>query len=408
MEQYQSLVQSPAFSGLFKYPFSPMAAHSPLTMSNLNELTKPSASATPTTTSSHIQNRPGAISPSFSTLISAFTHFENGNAPVSPANFELLSNTPRLSTSSLEKQAKIEDEDQLQQQDQQSSNKTAVVPSTILSEHTSSATTTPHETSSAVRLMTTMSPASYINFQRFMNTLPKTIEISDQTMRMLSAFDRYTCGILSIKNGPTENPWRTVLLPLSQQYPVMLHSISALTCFHVARGDSHLRSEGMKHMKLAIMDLVHGLSDKSIPLDVALATCLVLANGEAWDRHVSTGISHLKGARTMISQMLSNLAGTSTSGSLRFSPSPANSGGSGDSAIDDDLDTDHESHSMHRGGSMSRTSSFSSSVVSTNSRKRIPKELHFMFNAWLYFDVLARMTIADLRRKEKPCMILLN
>ncbi|GMF70962.1 unnamed protein product [[Candida] boidinii] len=120
-----------------------------------------------------------------------------------------------------------------------------------------------------VRSSPTLSHSSISSLgSRFEIKFPKSIELRDEHVRMLSAFDRYTCGIMSMKNGPTENPWRTLLLPLSQQYPVMFKAISAMTCFHVARGDSKLRSQGMKHMKNAIVDLVHGLSEKSIPPDV--------------------------------------------------------------------------------------------------------------------------------------------
>ncbi|ODV88227.1 hypothetical protein CANARDRAFT_180351, partial [[Candida] arabinofermentans NRRL YB-2248] len=195
-------------------------------------------------------------------------------------------------------------------------------------------------------------------------------------MKMMSAFDRYTCGIMSMKNGPTENPWRTLILPLSQEYPVMLNAVSAMTCFHVARGDSQLRTQGMKHMKNAIVELVHGLSDKTTPPDVALATCLALAMGEAWDRHVSTGIAHLKGARTMILQVLNNLQSGQKGNYITATGEEDSNGSNGNSPSV---------------ASMSRSSSFSS-TTSSNGERKVPKELQFLFNAWVYFDVLARMT----------------
>ncbi|KAG7909224.1 hypothetical protein KL906_002718 [Ogataea polymorpha] len=164
------------------------------------------------------------------------------------------------------------------------------------------------------------------------SSIPRAIEIKDKTFKILGAYETYTSAIMSIKNGPSENPWRTLFLPMTQEYPVVCNAVSAMACFHLARGDQQLRSQGMTHMKNAIVELVHGLSDKTIPPDVALAACLALAMSEAWDRHVTTGIGHLRGARTMITRLLS----------AQQAP--------------------HQS------------------------------DLKFLFNTWMYFDVLARMT----------------
>ncbi|KAG7816872.1 hypothetical protein KL920_003561 [Ogataea angusta] len=171
-------------------------------------------------------------------------------------------------------------------------------------------------------ILTTSSPSS----------IPRAIEIKDKTFKILGAYETYTSAIMSIKNGPSENPWRTLFLPMTQEYPVVCNAVSAMACFHLARGDQQLRSQGMTHMKNAIVELVHGLSDKTIPPDVALAACLALAMSEAWDRHVTTGIGHLRGARTMITRLLG------------AQQAPEQS------------------------------------------------DLRFLFNTWMYFDVLARMT----------------
>ena len=55
-----------------------------------------------------------------------------------------------------------------------------------------------------------------------------------------------------------------------------------------------------------IFELANGLSNnvKDLPLDVALVTCLNLAVCEQWDTHTSSGIAHLKGAKSMIQQIL--------------------------------------------------------------------------------------------------------
>jgi hypothetical protein len=74
---------------------------------------------------------------------------------------------------------------------------------------------------------------------------------------LMLQFDKQTCGILSVKDGPTENPWRTLIWPLTT---------------------------GIEKMRT----------------DTALATTLVLAFSESWDQHISTGIEHLRGARILV------------------------------------------------------------------------------------------------------------
>ena len=233
-----------------------------------------------------------------------------------------------------------------------------------------------------------------------------SLHLSDENLTTLVAFDQYTCGIMSIKNGPTENPWRTFLLPMSVDHPVVRSALLAMTCFHVARGDPMLRARGVRYMKDAIVTLVHSLSSdntkdktkklkgKSLdtsteivartPPDVALATCIALAMGEAWDRHISTGIAHLKGAKSMIIRVLNKLEGKkkskkrrsssvgsfSDAGSVLMSNSESNHGNSFDKI--EDLGSETPDNELHK--------------------KKLPKELQFLVNAWMYFDVLARMT----------------
>lgn len=122
-------------------------------------------------------------------------------------------------------------------------------------------------------------------------------------------FDRYTCGILSVKDGPNENPWRTVIWPLAQQSTSLFHAVSSLTAFHSAKITPQLRVDGMAHMNKSVQSLTDSLNkmklEKSVDkgnTETALATTLVLGFGEGWDSHISTGIRHLKGARYFVNQ----------------------------------------------------------------------------------------------------------
>jgi hypothetical protein len=107
-------------------------------------------------------------------------------------------------------------------------------------------------------------------------------------------FDRYTCGILSIKDGPSENPWRTAVWPLALEHGSLYHAIGAMTKFHTAKSKPELRAQAVDHMNESFSLLASGLSDKTIPPDIALATTLSLAFAESWDRHITTGIAHLR------------------------------------------------------------------------------------------------------------------
>jgi hypothetical protein len=111
-------------------------------------------------------------------------------------------------------------------------------------------------------------------------------------------FDRQTCGILSVKDGPSENPWRTYLWPLARDSPALYHALSSMTAFHASNESREMRVSGVSHMHKSIKQLSSELSNMN--LDAALGTALALAFSESWDEHVSTGIQHLKGAKVLV------------------------------------------------------------------------------------------------------------
>ncbi|KAL2007495.1 hypothetical protein VTN00DRAFT_8933 [Thermoascus crustaceus] len=119
---------------------------------------------------------------------------------------------------------------------------------------------------------------------------------------LIIRFDRQTCGILSIKDGVTENPWRTSIWPLAKDSPALYHAVFALTAFHSSKEFPSLRVYGMEHMRKSITYMLQGI--QSMRTDAALATTLSLAFAESWDQHISTGIQHLRGARALVSQAM--------------------------------------------------------------------------------------------------------
>jgi len=151
-------------------------------------------------------------------------------------------------------------------------------------------------------------------------------------------YHRDTCGVLSLKDGPTENPWRTLIWPLTRDCPALYHAIASMTSFHQARDMPTLRIQGIDHMRSAVHALAAGLQNMRV--DAAISTTLVLAFAESWDQHISTGINHIKGAKILINQALMN---------HRLMPK--------------------------QGEEWAR--------------------LKFLCNTWIYMDVLARLTSAD-------------
>lgn len=128
-----------------------------------------------------------------------------------------------------------------------------------------------------------------------------SLDASSPEMLMLR-FDKQTCGILSVKDGPTENPWRTLIWPLARESPALYHAISSMTAFHGAHEIPNLHVPGMAHMTKSIKRLAFDI--ENMRLDSALATSLALAFSEGWDSHVSTGVQHLQGAKVLVNNAI--------------------------------------------------------------------------------------------------------
>ncbi|KAJ5305820.1 hypothetical protein N7508_004835 [Penicillium antarcticum] len=170
-------------------------------------------------------------------------------------------------------------------------------------------------------------------------SIPSSLSLPPETPEMLvMRFDKLTCGILSIKDGATENPWRTLIWPLAKNTPALYHAIFALTAFHSGKENPHLRVQGVKHMRQSINSLVAQI--QSMRADAALATSLALAFADTWDQHTSTCIQHLRGAKALMSQVVAT-------------------GMQGDIS-EDELD-----------------------------------RIRFLYNTWSYMDVIARLTSLD-------------
>ncbi|PKY02299.1 hypothetical protein P168DRAFT_44536 [Aspergillus campestris IBT 28561] len=115
-------------------------------------------------------------------------------------------------------------------------------------------------------------------------------------------FDRFTCGILSVKDGVHENPWRTLVWPLAKDTPALYHAIFALAAFHSSKQNPAQRVHGVDHMRQSITHMVQDI--QNMRADAALATSLALAFADTWDQHTRTCIQHLRGAKALVSQVV--------------------------------------------------------------------------------------------------------
>lgn len=129
-------------------------------------------------------------------------------------------------------------------------------------------------------------------------SVPSPINFAaDSAEMLLLRFDRRTCGILSVKDGAAENPWRTAITPLIPDTPALYHAVCALAAFHSTKENAAFKYLGMEHMRQSVRTLAVDI--ESMNIDAALATTLALAFADTWDTHVSTGVHHLRGAKVL-------------------------------------------------------------------------------------------------------------
>lgn len=124
----------------------------------------------------------------------------------------------------------------------------------------------------------------------------------DNAEMLMSSFDQETCGILSIRDGPHENPWRTSILPLVHESEALYHALAAVTAFHASTLRPWMKRVGVDHIRRSAQLLARDI--KHMRPDIALTLTLVLAFAESWDVHVTTGIKHLQGAKHFLQQAL--------------------------------------------------------------------------------------------------------
>ncbi|CUM63418.1 uncharacterized protein PRCAT00000993001 [Priceomyces carsonii] len=252
----------------------------------------------------------------------------------------------------------------------------------------------------------------------------KSLMRTSEQEQILYLYSRHTCAIMSIKNGPNENPWRRMIIPIATNYPCLFNSLASMTLFHLA-GNSQsklisqsLRNRGYVYMKKCILELATNLSkarkdsdeSQDLPADIALTTCLNLAVSESWDTHTSSGIAHLKGAKSMIQKVLTILRKNQQelvekTKEINKSPGTPEYGELVQRKLKElqkslVLVLDHEWERViedNRIISCDNDEKSGEAFKSSDAGKpenclAIPESLQFLFNIWIYFEVLAQMT----------------
>lgn len=166
--------------------------------------------------------------------------------------------------------------------------------------------------------------------------------VEDEQERITMLFLKTACHNLSMQEDSDQNPWKNLIWPMAQQYPVLHHALAALAYFHTSKAQKQLHVDGERHLHTSAHLLAQGINKSETPLDVALAATLALGFAETWDSELAaTGMTHIRGAGILLQQILS---------------SPT---------------------------TMART-------------REEEARLEFLFNTWTYMDVIARFTCLDL------------
>lgn len=110
-------------------------------------------------------------------------------------------------------------------------------------------------------------------------------------------YNRDTCGILSLKDGPSENPWRTLIGPLSSSSLAVRCALLSMAASHGSYDNPSLRLSSINGRSQSIKALLTEIDNfRLVP---ALATSLVLAFAEGWEEPINS-THHLSGARGLV------------------------------------------------------------------------------------------------------------
>ena len=134
-------------------------------------------------------------------------------------------------------------------------------------------------------------------FWHYLRPLPSSLDLSmsndhsqivppipqnreDEAERIAYLFHQEIAHRLSIEEEKDQNPWRTLIWPLTKEYPALYHAIAALTCFGTSKQYPQMQPEGTRHVHKSTQLLSENVEKGEIPLDAALAATLALGFAE--------------------------------------------------------------------------------------------------------------------------------
>jgi hypothetical protein len=127
-------------------------------------------------------------------------------------------------------------------------------------------------------------------------------------------FQSQTCVVLSVKDDWEDNPWQSLIWPLTKTNPALKHAIVAMTCLQCCGLKPELHARGLTHFNHSIASLRRSLDEGTIRVDAALATTLALSLAKTWEApRTGTDYEYINEARSLLKQAIANVDFTSLS-----------------------------------------------------------------------------------------------
>ena len=121
-------------------------------------------------------------------------------------------------------------------------------------------------------------------------------------------FQSQTCVVLSVKDDFLDNPWQSLIWPLTKSYPELRHALQAMTCLQCCKLKPELHARGLNHLAQGIAGLRRSVANQSIRVDAALATTLALSLAKTWEApRTTTDFEYMNEARTLLKQAIANV-----------------------------------------------------------------------------------------------------
>lgn len=127
----------------------------------------------------------------------------------------------------------------------------------------------------------------------------------DSTESLMRYFCEKTCGILAITEDPSENPWRSIVLPAIFDSPALFHGVVSMGALHLCNTQSSSAVTELAHRMHTISLLNARLRNEEGVTE--LAVVIILALTSKWNQDFLGEYLHLKGATRLLGIVLLQL-----------------------------------------------------------------------------------------------------